>query len=221
MIITKNRQIQAPYYEPIAVDFRLYLITDRRQTGGKPLLEAVEEALRGGVRAVQLREKDLDTREYLKLAYQMRTLTLKFDSRLFINDRVDIAIAVDADGVHLGRMSMPAFAVRKLERRLIIGVSTHSAEEAIKARDNGADFITLGPVFQTESKMKYGKPLGLDTLEAVAGELNIPVYGIGGIKLDKVKDTIDCGAEGVALISGIFSAKNVKAATMKYMRLLK
>lgn len=223
MIAVQHETIlEAPYYEPIPIDFKLYLVTDRHQTAEKrTLLEVANDALRGGVKAIQLREKDLNTRKFLTLAYEMRALTLKYDARLFINDRVDIAIAVDADGVHLTQTSIPPFAVRKLAARMIIGVSTHNRVEAIKAYHDGADFITLGPIYPTPSKAKYGKAIGLKAFEEITHAIEIPVFGIGGIKLDNVKDVVERGAEGIALISGIIGAINVKPITMKYMRQLR
>lgn len=205
----------------LAVDFNLYLITDRTRTDGRPLVASITEALKGGVRAVQLREKDLKTRELLSLAYELRELTLKYDARLFINDRVDIAIAVDADGVHLGQKSMPPFAVKRLSRKLIIGVSAHSLQEALTAEASDADFITLGPVYPTPSKLKFGKPIGIEAIREVSGRLSIPVFAIGGIKTDNLKEVMDAGADGVAVISAILSAKNIRAATGKFMRVLK
>lgn len=201
-----------------SVDFGLYLITDRHLTGEKPLHDAVEEALKGGLKALQLREKDLGTRELLKLAYDLRRLCLKYDARFFINDRVDIAIAVDADGVHLGRESIPPYAVRRLSRRLIIGASAHSLSEAQQAEKDGADFITLGPIYPTASKLKYGKPIGLDALRVVCGQVDIPVFGIGGINLDNTKSILNAGAAGVAVISAILAAKNIKSATSKILK---
>jgi thiamine-phosphate pyrophosphorylase len=221
MIMIEREPVMTASYVPIALDFNLYLITDRRQCVDATLLEAAEVALKGGVKAIQLREKDMRTRELLRLAYEMRKLTLKHDARLFINDRVDIAIAVEADGVHLGQRSIPPFAVRRTVSTLIIGVSAHNIEEARKARADGADFITFGPVFETPSKAKYGAPVGLDALSAVTAEIDIPIFAIGGVKPENLKDAMDRGAAGVALISGIFAAKNVKAAAMKYLRPLK
>jgi thiamine-phosphate pyrophosphorylase len=213
---------QRRFYEPIGLDFNLYLVTDRKMLqGGRSLIEAVELALKGGVRAVQLREKDLGTRELLRLAYDLRELTLKFDARLFINDRVDIAIAVDADGVQLGGKSMPPYAVRRFASRLIIGSSTHSIDGARKAERQGADFITFGPIYDTPSKREYGAPLGLRALEAVIKSVSIPVFAIGGIRLDNIKDVLERGVAGVSLISGILGAADVKDATLKHMRFLK
>lgn len=187
--------------------FNLYLITDRKSTGGRPLLAAVEEALQGGVRAVQMREKDLSSRELYELAYELRKLTARYEARLLINDRVDIALAVDADGVQLGNDSLPVHRARKLlgEQKLI-GVSCHNQVNAIMAQEKGADFITFGPVYFTPSKAKYGEPVGLDKLLGVTGILRLPVFAIGGIKPANTREVIDAGAAGVALISAILAA---------------
>jgi thiamine-phosphate pyrophosphorylase len=218
--LEKETMMAAPAYQPIELDFKLYLVTDRKQTGGRPLMDVVTDALKGGVKAVQLREKDLKTRDLLRLAYEMRQLTLKYDARLFINDRVDIAIAVDADGVQLTQKSIPPFAVRKLSSRLIIGVSTHNLEEAVRAERGGADFITLGPVYPTPSKLKYGPPIGVDALREVARQVRIPVFAIGGIGMDNMAECMGAGAHGVAVISTILSAKNVRSASGKLIRAL-
>jgi thiamine-phosphate pyrophosphorylase len=207
----------------IPVDFRLYLITDRRLfSDDNFLFAAVEEALKGGVKAVQLREKDLGTRQLLKLAYETRRLTSKYRAKLFINDRVDIALAVDADGVHLGGESMPAFAARKAAgKALLIGVSAHSIGEAKKAGEEGADFITLGPIFETPSKIKYGRPLGPGLLREARGKISIPVFAIGGVKKERVSTVLESGATGIALISAILGSENIRSNTEEFMRLLK
>jgi thiamine-phosphate pyrophosphorylase len=204
------------------IDFKFYLITDRRQLSltqnskliTHNLLAAVRQAVRGGVKAIQLREKDLDTQELLKLAYKMRKLTAKYDAKLFINDRFDIALAADADGVHLTQNSIPVVAVRNIvKKKLLIGVSTHSLKEAKEAERAGADFITLGPIYRTPSKLRYGKPLGTDVLKDVSRKIKIPVFAIGGIQSDKVEDVKQSGAYGVAMISEIFGAGNIKQKT--------
>jgi len=218
MIALEKEIMDAPAYQPLELDFKLYLVTDRKKTGGRPLMDAVTEALKGGARAVQLREKDLKTRDLLRLSYEMRQLTLKYDARLFINDRVDIAIAVDADGVQLTQKSIPPFAVRKLSSRLIIGVSTHNLDEAIKAERGGADFVTLGPVYPTPSKLKYGPPIGVDTLRDVARQVRIPVFAIGGVTLDNMSEVMGAGANGVAVISSILDAKNIRSIAGKFIR---
>ncbi len=204
------------------LNFRLYLITDRKLTTDNcQLFTAVEKALKGGVKAIQLREKDLGTRELLKLAHKMRALTNRSSARLFINDRFDIALAVKADGVHLTQNSIPADAVRKaVKEKLLIGVSTHSLKEAKVAEKAGADFITLGPVYRTPSKLKYGKPIGINTLKKVSREMKIPVFAIGRVKSHRVREVRKAGAYGVAMISEIFGAKDISKKTKEIIRLL-
>ncbi|MDP3296324.1 MAG: thiamine phosphate synthase [Thermodesulfovibrionia bacterium] len=201
------------------IDFKLYLITDRKlvtrhlptEQAGSSLVTAVREALKGGVKAIQLREKDLSMRELVRLAYKMRDLTKKYNAKLFINDRFDIALAVEADGVHLTQNSIPADAVRKIvKKKLLIGVSTHSLKEAKEAERAGADFITLGPIYRTPSKLKYGSPLGIDTLREISKKIKIPVFAIGGVKSSRIKDLKKTEAYGVAMISEIFGAEDVQ-----------
>ncbi len=220
MIAIEREPLEAPVYQPLDLDFKLYLVTDRKSTGKRLFMEAITDALKGGAKALQLREKDLGTRDLLRLAYEMRQLTLKCDARLFINDRVDIAIAVDADGVHLGQKSIPPFAARRLSSKLIIGVSAHNMEEAVRAERTGADFITLGPVYETPSKLKYGPPVGIETLREVARQVHVPVFAIGGITLDNLGEAMGAGAAGVAVISAVFGAKNIRSAAGKIVRTL-
>ncbi len=194
------------------IDFNLYLITDRHVTK-TPLPEAVRQALMGGVRAVQLREKDLPIRELLTLAQEFRGIAGEFGAKLFINDRVDVAVAVDADGVHLGTQSLPASAVRKIVgNRMLIGVSTHSLQEAEKAQAEGADFITFGPIFETLSKMKFGEPVGAGTLKILKDSINIPIFAIGGVKSGNIEHVLQSGADGIAMISAILAASDIKQA---------
>ncbi len=202
-------------------DFRLYLITDTAVCGGFEMLcRLVEAALDAGVRAVQLREKDLPMREYLARAEKMRLLTQRYGARLFINDRVDIAVAVDADGVHLGQNGIPPFAAKCVSGRLLVGASTHSVEEALRAQYEGADFITLGPIYATPSKARYGSPLGLAALRSVIAAARLPVYGIGGIKTQNTQDILTAGAHGIALVSGILAAADPRASTKDYLTLI-
>ena len=200
------------------VDFKLYLITDRKQTK-MPLPEAIRLALQGGVPAVQLREKDLPVRELLALAQELRIITREFGAKLFVNDHVDVAVAVGADGVHLGRQSMPVDAARKIVGSgMLIGASTHSVHEAKDAEVRGADFVTYGPIFETPSKAQYGKPVGKSTISDVKYPITIPVFAIGGIKSGNVLQVIAAGADGVALISSILAADDITAAARKFMQ---
>ena len=214
-----DRLFAMPSAEISLVDFKLYLITDRHVTK-VPFLEAVRQALEGGVRAVQLREKDRSIREILSLAQELRALTRRFNAKLFINDRVDVAIAVDADGVHLGTQSMPVDAVRNLAgQKMLIGVSTHSLEEAKAAETGGADFITFGPVSETPSKKVFGPPVGIEAMQAVKKHVNIPVYALGGINAGTISRVLEAGADGVAMISAVLGAADVRSAAVEMVRM--
>lgn len=186
---------------------RLYLITDRTQTAGRPLSAVVADALEGGVRMLQLREKDLSSRDLLDLAMELRQLTKSYNAQLIINDRIDIALAVGADGVHLGVASIPVAVVRGIVGKdFLIGYSAHAVSEALEAEQDGADFITFGPVFDTPSKRSYGQPLGLQTLSEAVKTLSIPVYALGGIKLSAMSRLLTTGCRGIALISAVMAA---------------
>ncbi len=203
------------------IDFNFYLITDRHQTRNRDLLEVVEQALKGGVRAVQVREKDLSSRELYELAYELRKLTARYDARLLVNDRADIALAVDADGVHLGEKSLPIHRARKvLGEKKLIGVSCHNQISAITAQEKGADFITYGPVYYTPSKAVYGEPVGLERLEEVTALLQIPVFALGGINSGNAHEVIAGGASGIAAVSTILKADNPREAAAQLIALL-
>ena len=168
----------------------------------------VQEAIAGGVRFVQLREKDLPTRQLLSLAYTLREVTLKVSARLLINDRLDLCLAVQADGIHLRANSLPVRIVRKiLGKTKWIGVSTHSLQEAQRAQQEGADFITLGPIYETSSKAEYGPPLGLDALKTIRKQIRIPILALGGIQRERIHEVLEAGADGIALISAILMAQ--------------
>ncbi len=201
------------------LNFRLYFVTDRKQTADRPLADVVHAALDGGVRAVQLREKDLEGRELYALAEQLRTLTARYRAQLLVNDRLDVALAVEADGVHLGQHS---FSVQDARRLLgagkLIGVSTHSRQEITAAQ--GADFMLFGPVYYTPSKAAYGEPQGLDRLRAAVAHSAVPVFAIGGIKTGRVADVLETGAHGIAMISAISAAPDPAQAARELLRQL-
>jgi len=201
-----------------AVDFDLYLVTDRNQTCGRDLLWVLEQALDGGVKAVQLREKDLSGRDLFWLAEKTCKLCQAYHAALFINDRVDVALAVDAAGVQLSKASLPVVTTRALVGpQKIIGVSTHSLQEAKEAEQNGADFVLFGPVYFTASKTVYGSPQGLPALKTIVDNVSLPVYAIGGIKPENIQSTKNIGVRGVALISAIVSAESPKEAAVKIL----
>ena len=202
-------------------NFDLYLVTDRKQTQGRDLLWVLEQALEGGVKSIQLREKDLSGKDLFDLAAKTRELCRRYDALLFINDRVDVALAVDADGVQLGKASIPIEHVRQLLGPLkIIGASTHSLLESQEAEQSGADFILFGSVYFTPSKASYGAPQGLEALKKIVEKISLPVYAIGGINSSNIGNTRGTGIRGVALISAIVSAENPKAATQEILNLL-
>lgn len=200
------------------IDFDLYLITDRHQVApGLTLLSAVESALEAGVRSVQLREKDLSDPELLPIARDLRQLTRTYQARLLINDRVDVALAVRADGVHLGNHSLPTAKVREqIGPDLLIGVSTHSAAEIERAARQGADFVTFGPVYATPSKAAFGPPQGLTALSMACQVSPIPVFALGGITAENAAATRAAGAHGIALISAIIAAPSPKIAAQAF-----
>lgn len=194
----------------------VYLVTDRRL--GPDVLRSVKDALDGGVRAVQLREKEIETRELFSIAKRLRELTRVYGAALFVNDRIDIAMAVQADGVHLGQRSMPIKEARAVAGPdMIIGVSTHGLTEALTAVGSGADFITLGPVFHTPSKLEFGEPLGVAKLKLVCSSVNVPVYAIGGIKKEHICEVVSAGAAGIAVISAVIGHSD---ATLRAQELI-
>ena len=200
-------------------DFRLYLITDRQQTGGRVLTDVVRRSLEGGVRAVQLREKDLSGAALYRYATELRLLTSEFDARLIINDRPDIAVAVGADGVHIGVGSLPVAVVRRiLGKDKIIGYSAHDIDEALTARKDGADFVTFGPVYFTPSKAEYGAPCGVKKLAEAVAALDIPVVALGGISEAWIPEVLTAGVWGVAVISAIMAAADPRAAAASLLK---
>lgn len=202
-----------------SVEFRLYLITDRLQTNGRNLAGVVREALAGGVMAVQLREKGLASRELFSLAAELRKITADHGAKLFINDRIDVALAVDADGVHLGTGTLPVTAARELlGAHRLIGYSAHGVAEACRAEADGADFVTFGPVYFTPSKAAYGVPLGVKELKAACAALTIPLFALGGIRLESIAEVIAAGSHGIALISAIIAAPDPQTAATSLLQ---
>ncbi len=199
------------------VDFSLYLIADVAQIK-ENLISSVKLAIDGGVKAVQLRGKDLPARELLKIGERLRHLTHIESVKLFINDRIDVAMAIEADGIHLGQNSMPVRLAREISGdRFIIGVSTHGLKEAMDAEEGGADLITVGPIFETESKLRYGLPIGLAKLDDVCEKVKIPVFAIGGINRERVGSVMKKGAHGVAVISAILKAESAHDAAVNML----
>ena len=203
------------------VGFRLYVVTDRQQTAGRPLPEVIAAAARGGLGAVQLREKDLSARELHDLGVSLQEALDPHRLPLLINDRIDVALALDAAGVHLAGHSLPTrIARRLLGPDKLLGVSTHSLDAARQAADEGADFVVFGPVFATPSKLAYGPPQGLPRLAEAVRDVRVPVIGIGGITAANLPHLMRTGAHGVAMIRAVLEAPDPCAATQELCRLL-
>ena len=204
------------------VDFSLCLITARNVLpADRSLLEALRAALKGGVRCVQLREKEMPISDLRTLARDVRALTKEFGARLLINSDVELALECQADGVHLGiASSSVATARRKLGKDAIIGLSAHSLDDLHSAEREGADFVTFSPVYATPSKAAYGPPQGVDKLREFCRRATIPVFALGGIKLERVAEVLDAGAVGVALISAILAQADPEAATRDFLQRL-
>lgn len=203
-------------------NFDLYLVTDRSQTLGRELLWVLGEALDGGVRAIQLREKDLGGQDLFRLAEKAKAACERYRALLFINDRIDVALGVGADGIQLGSGSVPIEAARELVgTKISIGASVHSMVEAEGAERAGADFILFGPVYFTPSKAAYGEPQGVGRLREVVEKVSLPVYAIGGIKPGNIAAVRKTGVRGVALISAILSAGDPEAASQEILALLR
>jgi thiamine-phosphate pyrophosphorylase len=195
---------------------QVYLITDFMRIGKSRFLGALEESLQGGVRSLQLREKSLPPKDLLALALEIKPLMQRYDAKLFINDRTDIAVMAGADGVHLTEASVKAREVKNNFPNLIIGVSTHSLEGSLLAEIHGADFITFSPIYETPSKTSYGPPQGLDLLREVTQAVNLPVLALGGINLHRVPECLKYGAFGVAVISDIWDSTDIKQYSSEY-----
>ena len=193
---------------------RLYVVTDRQQTAGRPLEEVVVAAARGGAGMIQLREKDLTARELYDLGARLQSLLMPDGIPLLINDRLDVAQALDAAGVHLAGHSLsPAQARRLLGPNKLLGVSTHSLEEAGQAMREGVDFIVFGPVYDTPSKRQYGTPQGLQRLAEVVAHVTCPVIAIGGIDTVNLSQVLQTGAHGVAMIRAVLATPDPYLAT--------
>ncbi|MFL0248118.1 thiamine phosphate synthase [Candidatus Clostridium stratigraminis] len=196
------------------IDYRLYLVTDRVFLGNKSLKDAVSEAIEGGVTFIQIREKDISTRAFYNIASEVKEVTDYYKVPLVINDRIDIAQAIDADGVHLGQSDMPIQIARKiLGKNKIIGISVEDVKEAKEAEGNGADYVGVGTVFYTGTKKDINKPIGLNGLREVCGSIKIPKVAIGGINKYNLKDILRAGADGAAIVSAILGEKDIKEAS--------
>jgi thiamine-phosphate pyrophosphorylase len=199
-------------------ELRLCLVTDRSQTRGRDLVDVVIACVTAGLPAVQVREKDLPAADLAALCRRLREPTRERGALLIVNDRADVALAVGADAVQRTHASLSVAEIRAVvDKRLRVGASTHSREDAIAAEADGADWIVFGPVYDTPSKRGYGAPQGLRNLEAVVASVRLPVIAIGGITPERVAEVRGAGAHGVAAISAILSADSPRDATKRLL----
>lgn len=196
----------------------LYVIITTELGGGRPTLELVRQSLAGGATAIQLREKDLPARKLVELGRVIRELTRDAGAAFIINDRLDVALAVEADGLHIGQEDLPATIARQLlGPDKILGVSVGTVAEARQAAADGADYIGAGPLYATKSKGDTGSPIGLKGLRAIRAAVAIPIVGIGGINASNAAEVIAAGADGIAVISAVIGAPDITTAARRLL----
>lgn len=201
------------------MDFKIYLIGEKNLFDSEEeYLDALEICFASGIKAFQLRQKDIGVKDFIKLGEKIKGIAEKYgDIKLFVNDRVDVAVALDAYGVHLNKNSVPISAVKRKKEGLKVFYSSHSAEEAVMAENEGADAVTVSPVFETKN---YGHSLGMDELKKTAESVNIPVFALGGIKHTNVLEVIKTGVRHVAVQSGLLKASDIGTAVKVFADLL-
>lgn len=194
------------------IDYKLYLVTDRNILKNTDICTAVEDAIKGGVTVVQIREKDIKTLDFYNVAKKIKDVTDKYNIPLIINDRIDIALAINTDGVHLGQDDMPCSIARRiLGKDKIIGISASTLEEALKAEKDGADYIGVGAIFSTNTK-KDADDVSIETLKEIKRKVSIPVVAIGGINRENVTLLKETNIDGVAVISDILGTEDIYAS---------
>jgi thiamine-phosphate pyrophosphorylase len=204
-----------------AIDYSLYLVTDRDLIGNKDFAGTVEEAIKGGVTLVQIREKNLSTLEFFQLALGIREITKKHSVPFIVNDRVDIALAVDADGVHIGQEDIPLTVARKLlGPTKIIGVSVSTLKQALAAQHEGADYLGIGAVFPTTTK-NDADHVSLKDLQEIKSEVTVPVVAIGGINKNNIHNVMATGVDGAAVVSAIIACSDPYEAAVHLCRVMK
>jgi thiamine-phosphate pyrophosphorylase len=207
--------------KPENIDYSLYLVSDRGLSRGRTTIQIVEAALCGGVTCVQLREKTCSTREFITQALSIKDHLTRHNVPLIINDRVDIAQAVNADGVHLGQSDMPIeMAKAILKDSMIIGISAESLEDAVQAEKDGADYIGVSPIYATPTKTDAASSLGLEGLREIRKSVKIPLVGIGGLNRENAGEVINNGADGVAVVSAIVAADDPEKAARELKKII-
>lgn len=198
-------------------ELKFYLVTDSDILRGRDFYNSIEEALKGGVTMLQLREKNASGKEFLEKAIKLRELTKKYNVKFIINDRVDIAMLCDADGVHVGQSDIPANKVRELiGEDKIVGVSARTVEEALIAKKNGADYLGVGAMFTTTTKLD-AKSVSIEKLKEIQEMVSLPVVAIGGLSLSNIDKLKECNVDGYAVVSAILGAENIKLECEKWV----
>lgn len=201
------------------LDLSLYLVTDKRNKTDGEFLEIIEEAIKGGTTVVQIREKEGETLDFYNLALKVKEITSKYNVPLIVNDRIDVALAIKSEGVHIGQTDMPADVARSLiGDEMILGVSASTVEEARKAEKDGADYIGTGAVFPTATK-DDAPSITKDDLKEVTSSINIPTVAIGGITLENASELADTGIAGISVVSAIMNSKDPKIASENLLKI--
>jgi thiamine-phosphate pyrophosphorylase len=203
------------------IDYSLYLVTDRELARGKSTVEVVKAAVSGGVTCIQLREKDCSTLEFIEQARAIKNFLEEREVPLIINDRLDVALAVGADGVHLGQSDMPLEMARKIAgSSMLIGISAESVQDAVEAENGGADYLGVSPIYATPTKTDTAPPLGIQGLREIKNRVKIPLVGIGGLNNSNAAEVIRNGADGVAVVSAIVAAEDPETAAMNLKQII-
>lgn len=206
-------------YEGV-IDYSLYLVTDRELLGDKDLVQTIEQAIQGGVTLVQVREKNLSTLEFFQVALLIKNITKKYGVPFIVNDRADIALAVDADGLHIGQSDLPLVVARKIfGPNKIIGVSASTLEEALLAQKDGADYLGVGAIFPTMTKGDADN-VSLAELKLIKNNVSIPVVAIGGITDSNIKKIMETGIDGAAVVSAIVACPDPCKAAQNLRQLI-
>lgn len=201
------------------LDLSLYLVTDKRNKTDDEFLKIIEEAIKGGTTVVQIREKEGETLDFYNLALKVKEITSKYNVPLIVNDRIDVALAIKSEGVHIGQTDMPADVARSLiGDEMILGVSASTVKEARKAEKNGADYIGTGAVFPTATK-DDAPSITKDDLKEVTGSINIPTVAIGGITLENASELAGTGISGISVVSAIMNSEDPKTASENLLKI--
>jgi thiamine-phosphate pyrophosphorylase len=204
------------------MQYDLYVVTSSELSRGRSTIEVVRQALAGGATVIQLREKNWSARDFVELGLEIRRLTREAGAGFIVNDRLDVALAVDADGVHLGQEDLPAQVARRLlGEGKILGVSVGTVAEAQEAVAAGADYLGVGPIFATGSKADAGEPVGVELIRAIRKVVSVPLVAIGGINRSNAGEVIAAGADGVAVISAVVSSEDIRAAAAELLAVVR